>query len=173
MMNERRQPGRPRKSATEKIMDLLAKRNHSELELRQKLSRSCTLSDAPAYSEAEIEQAIAFARDNNWMLPPEEIAERTAIELGRKRKGHRFINQFLKTKGLPPVTRDADEEFRKALDVVDSKLGPSWHLDRTENGEGQPLLDYDAKKKINQKIYRLLANRGFDDETIRRVLDAR
>ncbi|HVK62493.1 MAG TPA: hypothetical protein VM432_13125, partial [Bdellovibrionales bacterium] len=67
------------KSAREKVMDFLARRNHSELELRQKLSRT--------YPEHEVEEAIAFAKENNWMAQPEELAERVAIELGRRNKG--------------------------------------------------------------------------------------
>jgi regulatory protein len=142
--NERRR-GKP---AREKIMDLLARRGHSELELRQKLSRF--------YEEDEVEDAITFARENNWMTPPDELAGRVAAELGRKQKGHRYINQFLKAKGLPVVAKDLDEEVRKGREIAQMKLGKDGPY------------DYEERKKI----YRLLANRGFDDETIRRVLRA-
>lgn len=81
---------RPRKSAYNKMMDYLARRGFSEFELRQKLLQD--------YPEDDVNDAVARAREAGWILPPEEMAERVALELGRKRKGHRFINQFLKSK---------------------------------------------------------------------------
>ncbi|MES2964546.1 MAG: regulatory protein RecX [Bdellovibrionota bacterium] len=127
-------------------MDLLARRNHSELELKQKLEG--------LFPADDIIDAIRNAQDNGWMPPAEEIAERVAIELGRKRKGHRFINQFLRNKGLPPVSKDADGEIEKARAIVFSKLRKEGPFDATERA----------------KIYRLLTNRGFEDDTIRRVI---
>lgn len=145
---------RHRKKAREKVMDLLARRGHSELELRQKLSRT--------YEPAEVDDAIQFAQENNWMTAPDELAERVAVELGRRKKGHRYINQFLKNKGLPPVTKDAEDEVTRAQELAETKL--SRLLAKTQ------ALDYEESRKIQQKIYRLLGSRGFDEETIRRVL---
>jgi regulatory protein len=142
-------PDRSRKSARHKIMDLLARRNHSELELRQKLSRD--------YADEDIADALAFARENKWMTPPEELSTRVAEELGRKRKGHRYINQFLKAKGLPPVEKDVASELRLAREIATTKMGKPGPY------------DYEEQKKI----HRLLANRGFDDDTIRRVFASR
>lgn len=143
-MTKERKPGQ--KSARDKIMDLLARRNHSELELRQKLSRT--------YPAHDVSDAIEFARTHNWMLPDEELSGRVATALGRKKKGHRYINQFLRSKGLPPVEKDLQDEIRKGRAIIKAKLdkdGP---------------FDYEERRKI----YRILANRGFDDETIRQVL---
>ena len=141
---------RPAKPAREKIVDFLAMRDHSERELRQKLKRR--------YEAAEIDEAMEFARENNLLAPEEVVAERTARALGRKRKGHRFINQYLKHKGLPVVAKDDEEEERKAIELVEARL----KLDFTENRK----FDFETKKKIQ----RLLANRGFDLDTIRRVI---
>lgn len=127
-------------------MDLLARRSHSELELRRKLEG--------LYHEDDVADAIRVARESGWMPPPEEIAERVAVELGRKKKGHRYINQFLKTKGLPPVAKDADAEVEKARAIVHARLRKDGPFDWNDQ----------------QKIYRLLANRGFEDDTIRRVI---
>lgn len=138
-----------RKSARNKIMDLLARRGYSELELQQKLSLD--------YPEDEVQDAIENARESGWMTPPDELASRVAIELGRKNKGHRFIQQFLKAKGLPQVQKDPDEEVRKGLELVEAKLKKA------------PPYAYEDQKKI----YRWLGNRGFDMETIRRVIDYR
>ena len=137
---------RAMKSARDKVMDLLARRNHSDLELRRKLSRFYPMDD--------VEDAIANAKAHGWMAPPEEISERVAVEMSRKKKGHRFINQFLKNKGLPSVAKDSAHEIEKGLAIVLAKMGKAGPFDRSEQ----------------QKIYRLLINRGFDDDTIRRVL---
>lgn len=131
-------------------MDMLARRGHSELELRQKLSRD--------YEPAEIDAAIQFAKESKWMTEPEELSERVSMELGRKKKGHRFINQFLKNNGLPPVSKDLDEEVRKAREIIDAKMARKL-------AKGIPF-DYEEK----MKLHRTLANRGFDDETIRQAL---
>lgn len=145
---------RPKKKAREKVMDYLARRGHSEQELRQKLSRT--------YELEEVEDAIRFAHENNWMTPPEELAERVAAELGRRKKGHRFINRFLKTKGLPPVTKDSEDELARAQELAETKLS------RLLAKAG--ALDYEESRKIQQKIHRHLGSRGFDEDTIRRVL---
>lgn len=128
-------------------MDFLARRNHSELELRQKLSRT--------YHRDDVEDAIAFAKENNWMANPEELAGRVAIELGRKQKGHRYINQFLKQKGLPPVSKDSESELEKALEVIQSK-----RRGRTD------AITYEEQTKL----YRWLSTRGFDEATIRQAI---
>lgn len=138
------------KSARHKAMDFLARRGYSEQELRLKLSRD--------YAEDDVEDAITHVRENNWLSAPEEIAERVAAELGRKNKGHRFVNQFLKSKGLPPVAKDLEAEVERAKAIIASKLRHDFETDGP--------LPFDSKAKAQ----RLLANRGFDIETIRKVL---
>ena len=137
---------RPRKKAREKVMDLLARRDHSELELRRKL--------AVHYEPKEVEDAIEFAKQNKWMKSPEELAEKVAEQLGRRNRGSRYIQKFLSSRGLPRVAKNADEEFRKALELVTTKLGHEAPFEFEERN----------------KIARLLKNRGFDDETIRKVI---
>lgn len=133
-------------SANEKLMDYLARRNHSELELRQKLLKT--------FSQEEVERALQIARENRWLLPDTELSAQVANELHRKNKGLRFINQFLKTKGLPPVQKDSQEELRKAQSILKAKLAKFQSF------------DYEVKKRAQ----RLLANRGFDEETIRAAI---
>ncbi len=140
---ERRQP---RKRAREKVMDLLARRDHSELELKRKLS--------PSYEAAEVEDAIRFAKDNRWMRPPEELARAVADQLGRRGKGARYIQRFLRGKGLPAVRGDAEGERARALELVRLRL------------RREPPFEFEE----HAKIARLLKNRGYDDETIRRVI---
>jgi regulatory protein len=140
-----------KKSARQKVMDLLAKRDHSEYELRKKL--------ADDYPLHEIDEAIELARESRWLAPPEELSERAARALGRKRKSHRYINQFLTARGLPHVGRELDVETEKGVALVRARLRNLSSLDR------QALFEARLKAR------RLLTNRGFDGETIRRVLD--
>lgn len=133
-------------------MDLLARRNYSPREIHQKLGE--------LYPPEEIEAAIAFARESKWLPADDELSERVAGALARKRKGHRYVNQYLKTKGLPAVEKNPRVELENALALVRSKLA-------------RPLasgvsIDYEFQRKIQ----RLLANRGFDDETIRAAIKA-
>ena len=139
----------PRKTAYNKMMDYLARRSYSEFELRQKLLQD--------YAEDDVDNAIERAKESGWITPPEEMAEKVAAELGRKRKGHRFINQFLKHKGLPPVSENADEELAKARELLEARL-------KHDFSEG-PL-----PRELFDKAQRILFNRGFSGETIRRAL---
>ena len=136
------------KSALEKMADLLARKEHSEQELRRKLSLQ--------FEPDEVEDAIQLAKDKKFLLPPEELAGRVADRLSRKGKGAGFINQHLEAKGLPPVATDLSEEVRKGLELVATKLAK------------QGPFDYEEQRKIE----RLLAARGFAEETVEAVIRA-
>ena len=128
------------------MMRFLARRSYSELELRQKL--------AQYYDDAEVADAIAFAHEQNWIPSPHEMAEQVARELTRKRKGHRYIQNFLREKGLPTTARDGEAELARGRELVATKWPEYRQADRNE--------------KI--RISRFLANRGYDDETIRTII---
>ena len=132
------------------MMDYLARRSHTELELSEKLLQHYALED--------VEDALTRAKAAGWILPPEEMSVRVAEELTRKRKGHRFINQFLEQKGLPPVKEDVEAEMAKAREILESKLNHSFDDDGL------------IPEALVPKAQRLLANRGFETETIARVL---
>lgn len=134
------------KNALDKLADHLARRDHSEAELRSKLARH--------YSPDEIDAAISEAQERRWLLPAEELAAKVAEEWHRKGKGILFINQYLKNKGLPPVSTDSDKEKQKAKLVAQQKFARLGDL------------PYDEKQKVGQ----YLQNRGFDGETIRNVI---
>ena len=125
------------------MMDLLARRNHSEKELREKGQRK-------GYTDEEIEEAISICRESNWMLPPEELSELVVAELNRKRKGYRFIRSYLDQKGLPQVDIDLETELEKCLDLANR------------------LMDKKPLKKAT--LVSRLSSRGFLDETIRTVV---
>lgn len=134
------------KTAINTTMDYLARRNHSEKELRQKLSKK--------YSVSEIDEALEFCRENNWLTPPESLAEQTTNVLHRRKKGFLFIQRYLKQKGLPVPLKNCEIEEEKVRELLERKF--------------KSLPDF----KSRQKAHRFLKSRGFEDEVIRKVLYA-
>ena len=122
-------------------MDLLARRDHSEKELRDKLAKH--------FSEDEIDPAIEEIKERGWLLPPEELSAKATESLHRKNKGYLYICHFLRTRGLPELPKDMDRELSKALEIIEQKgIEPT-----------------DIKR-----MSALLKNRGFDTETISRTI---
>lgn len=129
------------KSAWVKAMDFLARRDHSEQELIEKLRRH--------YTDEEITPALKEMKQRGWLLPPEELSAKVAENLHNKQKGYLYICHYLRKKGLPPVEKDPDRELEKAYQILEQK-GPV--------------------EVSRQKMVSLLKNRGFDTETIGRVI---
>ena len=127
-------------SADMKIMNYLARRDHSEAELRQKLARS--------YEREEIDAAIERAKESSWWPDPEVLAERTVASLLGRGKGAFYIRQYLSQKGLPPKEVPADVEFQAAIDMIERKF----------------LIE-----ESPEKVMRMLKNRGFRDGTIWKI----
>jgi len=153
-MNNSSPKRRPPMSARNKMMDLLARRDHSEKEIRQKLKIR--------FPVEEIDRAIEYGKKHKWLPDSVEdlqkLAEKIATVLQRRGKGRIYINQYLAKKGLPSVQMDAREELEKALSLVENKFSDLEGLDREQK----------AKKK--EKIGRFLLARGFDMGTVRKVI---
>ncbi len=132
--------------AIEHLTRYLAARDHSEPELRTKLKR--------LFSPALIDQAIGYAKERNWLLAPEILAEKAAREFGRRKKSHRYIQGQLRRKGLPSTQCQGDEEIEKMRQLLKGKFG------------GDAILNDEEKAKA----YRFLKYRGFEDALIRKVL---
>lgn len=128
-------------------MDFLAMRDHSQAELRTKLSRYDFLPE-------DIEAAMDYVATSGWLLAPEVLAEKVADQLHRKKKSHYYILKFLQQKKLPPVPRDGSRELEKAMAVLPGRFS---RLSK---------VSPEDKKKIAQ----FLKNRGFDLDTILRVI---
>ena len=143
-------------TARNKMMDYLARRDHSEKEIRQKLKKT------KAFSEEQIEKAIEFGRDNGWLPDTPEkmevLSEKTAGFLHRRKKGIQYINQFLAKKGLPPVQNSFEQELEKALELVKNKTLKLQSLPKEE------------KQKAKAKLGRFLVARGFDLDVVRKVI---
>ncbi|WP_347356062.1 regulatory protein RecX [Bdellovibrio sp.] len=150
-MSREKDPLKTRQAAKKKIMDMIARRDHSEKELRTKLRDK--FSDEEDVGDI-IEEAIEFAKDNRWLGDPVDLAHRLADMLHRRNKGIYYINNYLKEKGLPAVETDRALELEKALAIVKNKYDEDHKFSREEKA----------------RVGRLLASRGFDSETVRKVI---
>ncbi|WP_291515405.1 regulatory protein RecX [Bdellovibrio sp. ArHS] len=150
-MSREKDPQKTRLAAKKKVMDLIARRDHSEKELRTKLREK--FSDEDSLGEI-IDEAIDFAKDQNWIGDPADLAGRLADMLHRRNKGIHYINNYLREKGLPSVPTDRDLELEKALAIVKNKYDEDFQFSREEKA----------------RVGRFLAARGFDSETVRKVI---
>jgi len=139
-----KKPYRTRGDAVRKAMDYLAMRDHSRGEIATKLKRLEFAADDIAY-------ALDYVQEGGWLLAPDVLAQKVADQLHRKKKSHFYIQNFLRGKQLPAVTRDRDIEFEKAMALLKGRLSKPSAMDR-------------------KKIAQFLKYRGFDPETIRRVI---
>lgn len=151
--------------ARKRMMDMIALRDHSEKELRTKLREK--FRDQEDSDEA-IDAAIDYAKEHQWLGDPAKLADRMAEMLHRRRKGIEYINNYLSEKGLPTVSTDYDLELEKALHLVKNKF-----LEQGEELKGE-ATEAESAKKFEQadkaRIARFLAARGFDSETVRKVV---
>jgi regulatory protein len=121
--------------AKKKIMDFVARRDHSEKELRKKLSLRC---------EPEIvDQAIEWAKEQNWLAQPEVLSEKFAEQLG-----------------LGAVKADKETELEKAKRLVLNK----WSA---EDFRG---LGFQESQKLKAKIMRYLIARGYESDIVSNIL---
>lgn len=140
-----------RKPATHKMMDLLAIRDHSILEIEKKLEEK-------KYAPEEIAEAIAYGKKNGWLpdgtAKSNAMSEKIADELGKKGKGQNAINHKLESMGLPTLALDSESEVSKALQLLEKKY------------RAQNLND----TKVQSKAIRFLAGKGFSEDCIMNTL---
>lgn len=133
-------------------MDLVAIRNHSELELRKKLATRC---------EANIvDQAIDWAKGQNWLPSQEVLKDQLAEQMGRKGKGIQKINQKLNELGLDSVKSNAEDELEKAKRLALAK----WSC---EDFQG---LSFEEAQKLKAQIIRFLFARGYESSVVSKIL---
>lgn len=142
-------------SIKNKIMEYIARRDHSEKELKTKLRRLKGYQDKKKarYSAVEIEQGIEWAKLNKWLKPSEQLAESVARALHNKSKGIRYINAYLTQKGLPRQSMDEDQELKKATQLIRKRIV-------------NKLVDSNLKLKLT----RFLISRGFPQNIISKAL---
>lgn len=134
-------------NAKEKIIDYLYRRDHSEKELRLKLKKF-------DYATTEVEAAFAWVKERNYLIDPHELSKRHTERLQKQKKGRRYIQQYLKEKGLPPCPIDNDSELHNAIELAQQIAKKNATLDR----------------KIREKIGRKLLARGFTSDIVRKVI---
>jgi regulatory protein len=138
-----------KKSAFEKILDYLSIRDHSEKEIRNKLTQK-------EFQTEEIDEGLELAQAQGLMLEPKQLSENISDRLHRQHKGILYINQYLNSKALPSVVADWILETEKAKYLVLKRFNKN--------------PPYTIEEK--QDIYRYLTNRGYADQTIDKVIHA-
>jgi regulatory protein len=137
--------------ARKKMMDLLARRDHSERELRKKLKEKIDDSES-------IEAALEYGKEQGWIPEDEDsrtrLAERMAEMLHKKLKGIHYINHYLAEKGLPELPADESRELEKARQLIETKFSNDDEWD----------------SQMSAKAGRFLASRGFEMSVIRQVV---
>lgn len=140
---------KPAPDPRRKILDMVARRDHSPLEVRRKLAKS--------FTPEEVEAAIAWAIENRWLPDSEETlkayAEKWRPGLDRRKKGIRWMNQKLGQLGLPKIEADPETELEKARALVQRKLGAQA-----------------PTREVRARLQRFLLSRGFEGEIIRKAL---
>jgi len=168
----------PPKSARERAMDLIARRDHSERELVQKLTRA-------QHEAEEIDATIAELRERGWLPNPKILAEREADRLRRRGKSESQIQAWLMKKGLPAAQRQVEAELetglrtlrsswpkllrqaQRDLDRAGARLANRGSRNRHHDDFDQDLLNLQAALK--QRCLKWMAGRGFSGATARAV----
>jgi regulatory protein len=184
-------PGRSRSliSAYDRLIQLLSRRDHSERELRTKLSSA-------EHSKEEIDAAIEVARSRKWLPDESVLATREAARLARIGKSPQQIRSWLNKKGLPTggiaaelaeneaesayktavkvwskqlrmAERQLEKDAKKALQRAGNKAArrSTYNEDGSDPNGGTSQLEYLVKNRVQ----RLLISRGFSSSTARSV----
>lgn len=148
----------------DRAVRILAMRDHSEQELRRKLTTPAPSAsfgqqtEKAEYSAEDIEKVIAWCYQQNW-LDDRQFAMRFIASRSRKGYGPQSIRQSLQQKGIDRETR---EEVLFACEI-------DWGLQAKETAErkfGTPLPD-EWQKRV--KVQRFLLYRGFFMEDIQNI----
>ncbi|NIY48552.1 recombination regulator RecX [Cedecea colo] len=157
----------PRRSAYARLLDkatrILAMRDHSEHELRRKLTAAPTFpgsnnNDQPGFTPEDIEKVIAWCYEHRW-LDDAQFAARFIASRSRKGYGPQRIRQELQQKGIDRATGEAA--------MMDCEI--EWQAIAREIAErkfGEPLP---TEWKERAKVQRFLLYRGFFMEDIQGI----
>ncbi len=148
--------------AKRKALDYLSRRMHSEKELSQKLSRK-------GYSDDTIRQVAEDFRGAGYLNDTQFAVAYVSDMMQKRPVGRRSLGQRLRAKGIGKeiietvlsTALESDREETAALEAARKKL-------RTARSQFDRL---DRAKK-RQRLGQFLAQRGFDWDIIRRVVDA-
>ncbi len=148
-----------------KALAWLAQREHSRLELQQKLERYATRVQAHHDEIAPLLDALESA----GQLSQARFVE-SRVHARISRFGNRRIEQELRAKGVTPDetlrAQLRDSELERAQRVFEAKFGRNrtLHPGRGPGGEAA------ASPQLRARQARFLAARGFSAETVSQVL---
>lgn len=154
-------------------MDYLARRDHSERELRDKLKKA-------QHTDHEIEAAIEEARERKWLPDESVLAAREADRLARQGKSPQQIRVWLSRKGLPTsglqtlLTENEEQSaYKTALKawaqqrrLAERQLAKPVEADESDYGGS---FGGGLERLLRDRVQRLLISRGFSGTTARAV----
>lgn len=134
----------------EKILRLLARRDHSIVELRQKLLRT------DLFDEAAFDQLIEKFGELGFLANEENLAEQWIAKWKAEGRGAYWMRAKLKIKGLPDTAVRDDDEEAVAVKYLQKRL------------KERKLRDIPRQER--DKIGRSMLNRGFSRSTVASVM---
>ena len=94
----------------ERALRLLARRDHSAFELKQKLRQKLKIQNE------DFENLLVYLKGHGYLAGEDDLARRWANQWRQEGRGRHWIQGKLKSKGLPPVElRDDEQETEAAL----------------------------------------------------------
>ena len=155
-MNDTKQQKAASSPILKRLSLLLRYRDHSAWELKQKLKRHWTCE--------EVEKSLEMAKKKGWLKDEQELSRNWVQQMHTQSKSYRYIAAQLKKRGLPPIEKEHQREFEKAYSLIKKKKGNLLSI-------MQKNIEENKNNQENLKSLALFLNhRGFDSETIERVL---
>ncbi|MDZ4677763.1 MAG: regulatory protein RecX [Oligoflexia bacterium] len=134
----------------ESAFRLLARRDHSAFELKQKLKQKFSLADET------FQTLLSYLNNLGYMADENVLSQRWVKQWRAEGRGRQWIQGKLRTKGLPQIDlRDDENELESAKEFLKKKLSSSIEK-----------LDY--KKKA--KLARSMISRGFSGPVVATLL---
>jgi regulatory protein len=146
-------------SAYDDGLKMLARRELSELQVRQRLARK-------GHDRAAIDDAVARLRSER-AIDDERVAEAIArTETAVRRRGKIRVRLRIERAGIARATaaRSADDAFN----AVDEEALLQASLEKRLRGRGAIADDREL-----QRLYRYLIGQGFESDRVLRALEAR
>jgi len=139
----------------EKIKDralrLLARRDHSSLELKLKLKSKLKIENSV------FDELLTHLKGLGLMSNEEGLSQRWILEWRKSGRGRHWISGKLRSKGLPKVELRDDEEERAAATLfIEKKL----------SGKNIKELRYEERAKLG----RTLVSRGFSMSLVAEII---
>ena len=167
------------KTAYERMVDLISRRDHSTIELTAKLKKA-------GHPPDEIESALETARLQKWLPDETVLAEREAGRQARAGKSPSQINGWLRKKGLPTkgfvIEENEEESAYKTATKSWARLLRTAERDvekaakkKAAGGKrsswGGPASGIGLEDTLKSRVTRLLMSRGFSSTTARMVFN--